>query len=436
MSGDATSDSGYIRLIHRLLVTFALASLALPVTEAVAQPNAAQQSLERRLGPQAVVDVDESTGTPRVLARLDGTLTGATSGAPEDVAMSYVRQNLDVLGLTESDLDTLEAPKTSTANGVTAVRWRQSVDGIPAADSELRVNVTRDGRILNVLGAPVSGLDPDTTPALTPGEAVREVQESVGVFRALPRDSGPAGARQATEYADGSEAKLTLFNGGLAWRVLYYASSREVYDAFVDAETGRVMQAHNMVKDAAPASVWERYPGAPLGGTPQSVDLETLGYLTVGETVLSGPFVRAWSDLTDNGTPDGVSEEIQRTGGSFAFAFTPRTTGAGCSTQLSLLLELHGREQLAAEPQPERRPGLLPREPLPRTTSPRRPSTSRDSPASTASSCRPMTGRTPGPTTITATTRTCSRCPRARRRSCRCTSGAARRPVTTPACAT
>ncbi len=282
-----------------------------------------------------MVDVDAATGTPRVLARLDGTLTGATSGAPEDVALSYVRRNLDVLGLTEADLATLEPAETSARDGVTEVRWRQAVDGIPAADSELRVNVTDDGRVLNVLGSPASDLDPGTTPSLTPGEAVRAVQEDVGVYRALPRDTGPAGATRATEYADGSEAQLTLFKGGLAWRVLYYASSTKVYDAFVDARTGRVLQAHNMVKSDAPASVWQRYPGAPLGGTQQPVDLETLGYLPTGANVLSGPFVRAWSDLNDDNDNPNVAvdagEEINRSGGSFSFAFTARTTGTGCS---------------------------------------------------------------------------------------------------------
>ena len=194
----------------------------MPVTEAVAQPNAAQQALERRLGPQAVVDVDAATGTPRVLARLDGTLTGATSGAPEDVALSYVRRNLDVLGLTEADLATLEPAETSARDGVTEVRWRQAVDGIPAADSELRVNVTDDGRVLNVLGSPAPDLDPGTTPSLTPGEAVRSVQEEVGVYRALPRDSGPAGATRATEYADGSDGGADALQGraGLAGPLL------------------------------------------------------------------------------------------------------------------------------------------------------------------------------------------------------------------------
>ncbi len=33
---------------------------------------------------------------------------------------------------------------------MTSVEWRQSVDGIPAADHALRVNVGRDGRVLNL----------------------------------------------------------------------------------------------------------------------------------------------------------------------------------------------------------------------------------------------------------------------------------------------
>ena len=76
---------------------------------------------------------------------------------------------------------------TETVDGITSVRWRQAVDGIAAADSELRVNLDGDGRVLNVLGSPASGLDVDTTPALTAGEAVRVVQDDVGVYRALPR---------------------------------------------------------------------------------------------------------------------------------------------------------------------------------------------------------------------------------------------------------
>ena len=80
-------------------------------------------------------------------------------------------------------------------------------NGIPAADSELRVKLPRDGRVLNVLGSPAADLDPDTPPALTPGEAVRAVQDSVGANRPLPRDSGPAGATRAPEYTDGTDVE-------------------------------------------------------------------------------------------------------------------------------------------------------------------------------------------------------------------------------------
>ncbi len=323
---DGAPGTAYIRSIRRLLLTFAIASLALPATAVAAQPNSAQRALERRLGPQAVVDIDVTTGTPRVLARLDGTLTGAASGAPEDVAIDYVQRNLDVLGLTSSDLSTLEPPETSTAGGVTSVRWRQAVDGIPAADTELRVNLTSDGRVLNVLGSPAPDLDPDTTPSLTAGEAVRAVQGAAGSYRALPRDSGPAGPTRATSYVDGTDAELALFKGRLAWRVMLHASSRAVYDAFVDAETGRVLRKHNMVKSAAgDAFVWERYPGAAVGGTAATRNLIAPGWLSPAATTLNGTNVHAWSDFDDsNGNGPGAGEAIIRKADlTFEFPFTP-----------------------------------------------------------------------------------------------------------------
>ena len=117
----------------------ALAALALP-----AQARAdATQALERQLGAQAVVELDDTTGTPRMLARLDGALSGPAAGDADDVALRYVREHLAALGLEQADLDALRPPSSTTAGGITTVRWRQAVDGIPAADSELRVNVDR-----------------------------------------------------------------------------------------------------------------------------------------------------------------------------------------------------------------------------------------------------------------------------------------------------
>src|SRR5829696_1703451 len=74
-----------------------------------ARPDAAvrvdRATLQRRLGDQAVIEVDARTGTPRVLARLDGSLSGPSARTPEAIASEFVRANLALLGLTRADFN-------------------------------------------------------------------------------------------------------------------------------------------------------------------------------------------------------------------------------------------------------------------------------------------------------------------------------------------
>ena len=174
------------------------------------------------------------------------------------------------------------------------------MDGIAAADSELRVNLDDDGRVLNVLGSPASGLDADTTPALTAGEAVRVVQDDVGVYRALPRASGT----RSVTYADGTTAALALYTGRLAWRVTYRAGVDAVYDVMVDARTGKLLRRANLVKSAVPARVWDDHPGR-RGGTATSVNLDA--WLT-NATPLLGPNAHVYLDANDDDTPQPADE--------------------------------------------------------------------------------------------------------------------------------
>src|SRR4051794_31955795 len=185
----------------RCALGVALVLLAFPLAGvAQAKERADRTTLQRRLGNQGVVDLDRRTGTPRVLARLDGTLTGASSRPALDVATAYVRSNLAVLGLTSSDVDGARST-AALPGGITSVTWRQAVDGIPSSDHSLRVDVGADGSVLNVLGAPEHAPDlATTTPALDAGEAVRAVQDDVGSHRSLVRRRGPSGARRTTDY--------------------------------------------------------------------------------------------------------------------------------------------------------------------------------------------------------------------------------------------
>ena len=238
----------------------------------------------------------------------------ARADDPEGAARDYVRRHLPGV-----DLGALGSPSRSSAGGVTTLRWRRSAGGIPAADAELRVNVGAGGRVLNAIDTLGRPAQVDTTPALSAGEAVRAVQAAAGAYRPLPRVGGPKGARQATTYADGTAARLSLYRDRLAWRVTYRASSREVYDAFVDADTGKVVRRDNLVKSAL---VWKFRPGAAVGGTAESVSLTP--WLTESSR-LFGPYVHAYSDVNDNDVAD-AGEDV-------APGDYPLTTftGTGCS---------------------------------------------------------------------------------------------------------
>ncbi len=301
-----------------------------------ARERTSAQALTKRLGAQTVVDVDPATGTPRMLGRLNGTLTAPSSDSPTEIADAYVRSHLSDLGLTSSDLDTLTAPAAATApSGITEVRWEQSAAGIPSANSELRVNVTRDGRVLSVLGSPAHAMDVDsTTPSLDAGEAIRAVQDDVGAFKSLSKTKGPTGTTQSTTFRGGSTASLQLLQRSdgtaLVWRVYYDAAPGEFYDAMVDARTGEVLKRANISKSDNAAVAWERY--AILGSAHSLPDLSNGGaWLANAAATLNGPNVHAWSDLDDGDLDEGeidAGEDVNRNGvGNWEYPFTRFSPG-------------------------------------------------------------------------------------------------------------
>jgi extracellular elastinolytic metalloproteinase len=237
----------------------------------------------------------------------------AARAEAHDVALEYVRAHLP-----DVDFDTLAPPETTTADGVSTVTWRPTIDGIPAGDHELRVNVAGD-RVLGVPDEPLAEAGVDTTPVLTAGEAVRAAQDAVGVHRPLPRTKGPAGATRATAYDDGTTAALALWGDRLAWRVTYRAAADAVWDVVVDADRGKVLRRVNLVKSDVPAKVWENYPGSPNGGTAVPVNLQP--WLT-GTDKLLGPNVHAYADTTDNGVGTEVKPDVYE---------LVKYTGSGCS---------------------------------------------------------------------------------------------------------
>jgi extracellular elastinolytic metalloproteinase len=158
------------RTAARLLVLSALAALALPATAlAIAKPHhqpkpfldvrqshapakqqapirpataEAAQNLENALGTQGVVSLDRVTGTPRVVAKLNGYLTGPSGQAPARIALGYVRGHPNLFG-SPPGLHLVQS--YNDIAGITHLIWQQRIHGIPLFDNDLRANVAPTG---------------------------------------------------------------------------------------------------------------------------------------------------------------------------------------------------------------------------------------------------------------------------------------------------
>jgi extracellular elastinolytic metalloproteinase len=331
-----TAPVGLVVLIAFLLAASA-AYAAAPPRKLSAGDRAARAKLLSRLGREAVFDEDPQTATPRALGRLDGTLTGAQPGDAADIAMRYVSGHAGALGLGASDLSTLRQAGRVTAGGVTYLRWRQEIGGVPSLDNELRAGVDADGRVVGVLGAPRPDLTaPSLVPALDASQALAALARDVGSGRRPSVTEGPTGPRHETRFSSGDVARLVLVGetgpARLAWHVTFDAGPDAWYDAVVDATTGAVLRRSNMVKHIS-GSVFSNYPGARAGGTQQPVTLDA--FLNPGVTAtLTGPNAHAWSDLDDvSASPTaeapGVGEDVVP--GSYPFqSFDSLGAGGAC----------------------------------------------------------------------------------------------------------
>jgi hypothetical protein len=280
----------------------------------------AQRALARSLGPQGLVDVDERTGTPRTIARLDGFLTGPSAAAPAAVALGYVRTHLPAFGITLRDLAGLRLARDYVdILGTHHLVWEQRFRGLTAWDNDLRAHVTSVGRLVAVGGSPMPGLSvPSVVPRLSPRDAIAASYRSVGVAvpsLGAPTRSSPRPDRE-TLFGSGNDARLVLFGTSrgarLAWRTTVAVSTQEVDLSIVDATTGEVLWRANMVKSDDPGTgqAWEYYPSAsvPNGGGVQ----HQVTFPVADGTSLFGNNAWTYPDVDDDNSPD---REIPATSG-------------------------------------------------------------------------------------------------------------------------
>jgi len=277
-------------------------------------------------GSKASVDVDDATGTPRFVARLDGHLTRASSQEPSDVVLGYVRSHLAGFGLTSTDLSSLTLRRTYVdVAGTTHLDWTQSFDGLEVFGHGLQAAVTDDGRLLTVGGSPVPASLVDRDAGAT-GSRLDSPDKAIRAARRSQDERAEPGPRDVAEQV------LYLADGRthLAWQTITMSATSPALSV-LDAATADVLFRRSLVHDAgakrrAPGAkgiAYRYYPGAPRGGRQLAVNFTSRGWLTATATTLDGNNAHAFSDVNDDDLAQPTEEVGPVTGTKWNHVLAP-----------------------------------------------------------------------------------------------------------------
>ena len=324
-----------IARIHHFLLVLSLLLALLP-----AHPAAARLPVDDAPPPPA------ESSPPRK----GGFLTGPSPDDPLEIALRYLNEHRVELGLTEDDLtDIVVRDRYITAhNGVTHLYLRQRFNGIELFNGDININVSQDGRVINVGNRFVSNLRAHvetTTPTLPAVAALYNVAGQLGlsVSEALVTTSSARGVEQAQEVSSGGFSADPIpmrliyqpIEDGrvrLAWNmVIRVKEESDWLDIRADATTGAILSQVNWTKGgrgadgATQRAGVERPAAAPLSeAAPNSYLVYALPVDSphdVGRTLVTDPADPTaspfgWHDV--DGVPGG---EYTTTRGNNAFAY-------------------------------------------------------------------------------------------------------------------
>jgi extracellular elastinolytic metalloproteinase len=341
--------------------------LAAKATLASSRP--ATDRLRSTLGKQSVLQLDGLTGTVDQLGKFNGFLTARSSAPAAKVATDYIGKHLAALGLRGADMNTFRLSQSYVdVAGIHHLSWTQTVGGIHVFGNGLKANVTRDGRLLSLGGAPVSGMR-------VSGAAGGAVSSKAAAIAAARRDTGEASLKAGPE--DYAQRVLFAMPSGLrhAWEAITMSADRPM-QTVVDAANGRVLyrrdlsnmmigpspvrtratgrlaqvaeraQAHTASLAAAAAATrgkkprrggavglaFEYFPGHKPGGRAQPVNYSRKGWLKARAKRLVGNNSHTYADVNDNNKPSRNEEIRPKSPRNFKFRLQPfhlRKNGMG-----------------------------------------------------------------------------------------------------------
>ena len=207
------------------------------------------------------------------LSELGGYLTGPSSGDPLDIAMTYLTSHAERLGLSSADIvqSVVTDEYASTDTGMTHIYLRQELNGLPIVNANINVNVTADGRVLNVSGGFVPGLSTTgkasataLSTKLTASQALEQTAKSLGLASdavSVAATSAASGVARSTTFTNSAlsldpiSAQLqyvaTADGVELTWEyVLRTPDGNHWYDACTSSSTGKLVLVNDWVEQA------------------------------------------------------------------------------------------------------------------------------------------------------------------------------------------
>lgn len=242
-------------------------SLLMLILSGLALANSRKTVLAAPLSPPQLLLPEPQQGPPPPgSSSAVGYLSGPAAGVPLDIALAYIHEHRKELGLTEEDLADIVVKDqyTSPHNGITHIYLRQRLEGIELFNGDININITAEGRVLNMGNHFLPDLrhTVDTTnPTLSPIAAANRAVQHLGLTLTeplLPRRNigGPA---QEVILSEGGvsleEIPVKLMfqpeeNGKvrLAWNVgLRLRSGLNWWQLRVDASNGDILAQNDWI---------------------------------------------------------------------------------------------------------------------------------------------------------------------------------------------
>jgi len=214
-----------------------------------------------RLGlSSARVSVNPITLAPKSITAPMGHLSEPRAGAPETIALGFVNENLDILGLQPADISGLELTDQvySKVSGATHLYYSQSYKDLTFQGASLGVSINREGRVMRVGSTLVPNVAEATKaidPAISPATAVRAVASHLGVdLTAAPELTSQGFGPNAVSVVVANELSLEPMNVRVMLQAtgpgevvpVYQMEVRTTdekawYDISVDARTGQIV---------------------------------------------------------------------------------------------------------------------------------------------------------------------------------------------------